>query len=283
MPKAKPTAAPKKPPRFRLTADHPLAEAIEEFLSDMEAREASRHTLRAYRGDLTSLASVHDGPADTITKTTLRGWRTGMTGAPSTRARRQAAVRSFLAWCVRHEFADTDPGAILDPIKVPPAVPRPAAPAAVTAILAAIPKSELRDRSLFGLIATTGARVMEAAHVDIEDIHIDGSDRNVVLHGKGGKTRVVFLDDERYVGGGLTYARIQVLWHKYRTAAGHPDIEIHQLRHSYGTALAADGISVTTIRAQLGHANLTTSQGYIDFTAADAEAELRERARRRRR
>lgn len=153
---------------------------------------------------------------------------------------------------------------------------------------------------------------MEAASLDIADIHIDGAQRHVVIHGKGGKTRIVHIDDERfvavvlrrhlramataaitdgpafraaknYVGGGLTYSRIQVLWDRYRAAAGHPDVEIHQLRHSYGTDLAADGISVTTIRAQLGHANLTTSQGYIDFTAADAAKELRERARRRRR
>lgn len=147
--RTKPAATATKPPRFRLTAKHPLHEPVEEFLSDLEAREASRHTLRAYRADLTSLAAVHDGPADAITKQTLRTWRTSLSGAASTRARRQAAVRAFTAWCVRHEFAAADPGTVLDPVKVPRAVPRPAPAGAVAAILAAIPKNALRDRALF--------------------------------------------------------------------------------------------------------------------------------------
>lgn len=48
-----------------------------------------------------------------------------------------------------------------------------------------------------------------------------------------------------------------------------PDALVHALRHTYATRLADDGATASEIMAPLGHASLTTSQAYIDATAAE--------------
>ena len=47
----------------------------------------------------------------------------------------------------------------------------------------------LRDRAMLELLYSTGARISEAIGLDVDDI--DVADRSVVLHGKGGKDRLV--------------------------------------------------------------------------------------------
>jgi integrase/recombinase XerD len=48
-----------------------------------------------------------------------------------------------------------------------------------------------------------------------------------------------------------------------------PGALVHALRHTYATRLADDGATATEIMILLGHASLTTSQAYIDATAAE--------------
>jgi len=48
-----------------------------------------------------------------------------------------------------------------------------------------------------------------------------------------------------------------------------PGALVHALRHTYATRLADDGATASEIMVLLGHASLTTSQAYIDATAAE--------------
>ena len=51
----------------------------------------------------------------------------------------------------------------------------------------------------------------------------------------------------------------------------HPN----QLRHTFATRLAEDGANASEIMRLLGHASLTTSQNYIEVTAAQERAAVR--------
>ena len=65
---------------------HPLARHIGEFLTDLTNTNASRHTLRAYRGDLTQFAAHHDEPVGALTATPVRAFLAEAAGlAPATR------------------------------------------------------------------------------------------------------------------------------------------------------------------------------------------------------
>jgi site-specific recombinase XerD len=186
----------------------------------------------------------------------LRAYFAAIAGrAPATRARKQAAVAAFLRWAHRHGLTDTNPAALVDRVKVPEARPRGVDSDRVEKILAVIPKRNLRDRVLFTLIARTGVRASEALGVHVEDLTLTPDDEHVAVHGKGGRSRTILLDDpalvallrrylravgytrgplfraaKHHIGGPLRYASAQELWAKYNATASE-NLSLHQLRH----------------------------------------------------
>jgi integrase/recombinase XerD len=155
----------------------PLMEAVEAFLGDLTRAGRSPATCRAYRGDLSALGALHPGSVNTVALDTVRqALDTSAHLAPATRARRQAAMASFFTWAVRQGITDVDPVLRLSPVHVEPALPRGIPADQVQAILAAIPRARLRDRVLFGLIASTGLRAGEALRIHIEDVDLTRAD-----------------------------------------------------------------------------------------------------------
>lgn len=269
------------PTRVELAAMHPMAEPVDEFLTDLANAGRSRHTIRCYRGDLAAFARHYPGPVTTITASVLRGFFTSIAGqAPATRARKRAAISEFLAWCRRNERMEADPMAVIESVSVPQRLPRSVEPARVEKVLAAIPKRKLRDRVLFGLIHTTGLRAAEALGVYVEDLTLDPDDEHLVVTAKGGRQRTILLDDpaflvllrrylratgytrgplfraeKNHIGGPLRYSSAEELWRKYCTAASEK-IGLHQLRHGHATELINGGVPVETVRKRLGHKKL---------------------------
>ncbi|WBQ04376.1 tyrosine-type recombinase/integrase [Kribbella sp. CA-293567] len=173
-------------------------------------------------------------------------------------------------------------------------------------MIAKIDRGRIRDRLLFEFLAATGSRVSEALGVYLEDLDLTPGNEHVQVHGKGGRIRVLLLNDQRLVnllrrflretgwahgplfraernwtGRPLTYSTVQELWARYRYLAGDPELELHQLRHTHATELTLDGVSPRTIQKRLGHRKLQTTLVYADHTDAAADAELRARHRRR--
>jgi hypothetical protein len=78
----------------------------------------------------------------------------------------------------------------------------------------------------------------------------------------------------------LRYQSAQVHSSHYFAAAGI-DATLHQLRHTHATELVNAGVSLATIRKQLGHRNLRTTLRYAKQSDATADAELRVWRRRK--
>ncbi len=94
------------------------------------------------------------GPLESVTAAVLRSYfATQAHLAPATRARREAALASFLRWAYRYDLIEANPMDRLDRVRLPAPIPRGLAQGQVEAILAVIPRAGLRDRVLFGLIA----------------------------------------------------------------------------------------------------------------------------------
>jgi integrase/recombinase XerD len=303
--------------RAQLGPSHPLARALDEFLTDLRNGNASAHTIRAYRGDLLAFAAHHDGGPDTVTATPVRAYLAETAGlSPATRRRKRAAVASFCRWAVRHELLDATPMDRIDTVKVPRRLPRPAGAGDVARVLAAIctrrprkdvPLDRLRDRVLFETIYVCGARAGEVCGLYVEDLDLRLDDEHVRIHGKGGTVRTVLLDDRGYValvklyldrtgykagplfrasingsGGPLSYDAAQHRWTGYCARAG-VDIDIHQLRHAHATELINAGVSIESVRRRLGHASTETTQLYALLDDKVADDEIRAARRRTRR
>jgi integrase/recombinase XerD len=193
----------------------------------------------------------------------------------------------------------------IERVRVPPPAARGLRTGEVERVLQAIPRTQPRDRLLFGLIACTGLRAGEALALYVEDLDLTPDDEHLSVLGKGERRRTVLLDDPQLVamlrrylkatgyqhgplfraqkngtGGPLSYQSAQRRWAAYCAKAGIT-ATLHQLRHTHATELVNDGVSLATIRKRLGHKNLQTTQRYAEQTDNAADHELRQWRRRK--
>ncbi len=166
------------------------ADAVEAFLADLAQAGRSRHTRRAYAGDLRLLVAAAPDRLEELTPAHLRAlFASHAEHAATTRARRQASVASFLAWAYREGLIESDPMGRVARVKQEPPLPRGLGPEQVAALLAVIPRHRVRDRLLLHLLATTGMRVGEALGLHVEDVDLSRDDERVAVLGKGGRRR----------------------------------------------------------------------------------------------
>jgi integrase/recombinase XerD len=89
---------------------------------------------------LKQFAAWHRGLLNTITPRVLRAFlATTLHLGPATRARKQAALASFLTWAYRQEFIDANPMGRVERIKLTLPTPRGVGRERVGAILEVIP------------------------------------------------------------------------------------------------------------------------------------------------
>jgi integrase/recombinase XerD len=278
----------------------PVSAAVAAFLADLAHAGRSAHTHRAYAADLAAFRAAYDGPIASITAETLRAYFATVAHlAPATRARKQAALASFLKWAYRQDLIAADPMAKVERVRADPPAPRGLTREQVEAILGVIPTAQARDRLLFRLLTETGIRISEALNLYVDDLDLTPDDERLTVIGKGGRRRTVLLDDPALVtqlraylkqrryqhgplfraekngrGGPLRYQSVQERWRRYCATAGIA-CTLHQLRHSHATELVNGGVSLATIRKRLGHKNVQTTLRYADQADATADAEVR--------
>ena len=179
-----------------------MKKQLQSFLEYLELnRNASRHTLLAYRGDLTQyLASVKKQtgrsvrPSD-LNHETVRAflgelYRQGTAGSSS--ARKLAAIRSFARYLRREGLLDRDPGALIASPRLVRRIPAHLDIDEVRALLEAPDRSKplgRRDHAILELFYASGLRLSELVSLDLEDINL--SSRLLRVLGKGAKERIV--------------------------------------------------------------------------------------------
>ena len=267
--------------------------AVEGFLALSAARLAPR-TVEAYRRDLAHLSawlgrSPADASADDLASYVAQLRADGL--APTTVARRLAAVRSFFRHEVLLGARMDNPAANVELPKRRRALPRTLSPAEVERLLdaaAGTTPRALRDRALAELLYGAGLRVSEA--VGLERHSVDLEQRLVRCLGKGSKERVVPIGREaadsvrRYLsrgrpylerrnqtelflnanGGALTRAGAFLILRRLAAKAGlEPErVHPHLLRHSFATHLLEGGADLRAVQEMLGHADLSTTELY---------------------
>lgn len=63
-----------------------------------------------------------------------------------------------------------------------------------------------------------------------------------------------------------------------KRAGARPDIRFHDLRHTFGTRMAAAGVPLRTLQEWMGHRDLKTTQIYADYQPGQGEEEVVDRA-----
>lgn len=283
-----------------------VATFIEEFLADLLQANRSPETVRAYATDLGQFAAFYHGQLSRVTPSILTAfWATQSHLSPASRARKQAALSSFLGWAYRHDLIKSDPMGKITRVKREPPKPRGTDPGQVERLLQSIPRAQTRDRLLFRLVYETGMRIGEALGLYVEDLDLTADDEHVVVRGKGNSQRNVLLDNPRLVkqlrdylkhmgykhgplfratknarGDALRYQSVHERWVNYCERAG-VHCTLHQLRHTHATEMVNGGVSLATVRKRLGHKSMQTTLLYVDQSDTTADAEIRQWRRKR--
>jgi len=189
-----------------------LSLALAEFCRHLAAERAlSRHTVRAYQGDIQSLLEYawrHGvGDPGLLDLTTLRGWLAQQHQAGAARAtlaRRGAAARAFTAYACRRGWLAADPGPQLGTPKARRVLPQVLRRDEMNTVLADCEDRALRefavgqrtaaalamrDAAVLELLYATAIRVGELC--DLGAGGLDRDRRTVRVLGKGQKERVV--------------------------------------------------------------------------------------------
>jgi len=263
------------------------------FLALLATRRAPR-TVEAYGRDLAHLTSfLGRSPAGATTQDLERYFAELRAAgrAPTTLARRAAAMRSFYRHQQLLAEREDNPAADLDLPRRRPKLPRTLSPGEVERLIEAAAGTQprdLRDRALVELLYGAGLRVSEAVGLEKGGISLD--DRLVRCVGKGDKERIVPIGRQaaealrRYLargrphldsrhrpelflnaqGGPLTRAGAFLILRRRAAKAGLDPSRVHPhlLRHSFATHLLEGGADLRSVQEMLGHVDLSTTELY---------------------
>jgi integrase/recombinase XerC len=189
-----------------------LSSALTEFSRHLDAERAlSRHTIRAYHGDIQSLLEYawRNGVEEpgALDLSTLRGWRASQHQAGAARAtlaRRGAAARAFTSFAHRQGWLAMDPGPQLGTPKTRRVLPQVLRREEMDSVLAecedralrefasgrrAAAALAMRDAAVLELLYASAIRVSELCDLDAGGL--DRERRTVRVLGKGRKERIV--------------------------------------------------------------------------------------------
>lgn len=225
--------------------------------------------LRTYQ--LRRFAREVGRPPAAIDAEMIEAWLGAAHWSQDTRRSFRGALRAFFAWRRSSGRASTDPAAGLPVISAPQGKPRPAGEDALRAALAT---ADARDRLMLRLGAYAGLRCCEIATVRGDALERDLLGWSLRVRGKGGKVRIVPLDNETarqieargpgWTFPGLIDGHLSPAYVSKLLSRALPDgVTGHMLRHRFASvAYARGGRDLLAVRDLLGHASVATTQVY---------------------
>lgn len=250
----------------------PILDAWRSWLIAAGRPETTVH-LRVYQ--LARFCGSHPEPFCATTQD-LADWLAAQNWSAATRASWRAALTSFYRWAVATRRTDSNPALELPVVRVPRRVARPTPEQAIAdALEAATPRAAL----MVQLAWRAGLRRGEIAQVHGSDLIVDEYGYCLVVHGKGGKERIVpipadlgeQLRGECRRNGGYAFTGA-IDGHLSARRVGElvgealPGIwTCHTLRHRFGTSSYATSGNLLAVQQLLGHAKPETTQLYVQL------------------
>ena len=284
---------------FTIHARSELRDCLQLWLDTVALRTDSRHTTRVYEQVasrfLQSLESQGIHTLDAVEPRHVRMYllqRKQAGISPHTLAKDYRHLRAFWNWCIKEELTTNNPFAKVEKPK-PPAKVKPAlTPEEVDAILKACDGKHwrrLRDKALILLLLDTGLRIHEAHALKVGD----AKQESLLIRGKGGKQRVVFLAPEvrlalkRYLNACpfATTDDAPLWWGKYgaltlngisevveligKRAGLKRPLGAHAFRRTFATWSLRSGIDLEQLRQLMGHSDYSVLRHYLALVEAD--------------
>jgi len=280
----------------------PAGHALAGFLRALTERNASEHTIKAYRTGLQEFVTfLGDAEPRQICHLQIRDflgqlYARGLSKASV--ARELSAIRSFFKWMGREQMIDSNPALLVAAPKLPKKLPRVPTMEEINSVLDAQMPEEAafaeRDRLILELLYGCGIRNSELVGINLDDVHLRQG--VILVRGKGKKERLVPFGDSAQIalrdylpqrtrtlercrrtgerallinlrGGRITTRSVGRIVKAVAVAGGLPaEVHPHTLRHAFGTHMLEEGADLRAIQELLGHSRLSTTQRYTQLT-----------------
>ena len=275
---------------------------VERFLQYLRLeRNLSWRTVDTYQRDLRQwedYMTLGGRSLDLVSVTTsdIRAWlmeRATIGDCPATLRRRVQALRALYRYLLKKNLVSTNPAAQVELAKLPKPLPNVVREKTVDALLDEEIDlgdfTQVRDRLVVMLFYETGIRLSEL--IGLQDFAVDTDKRELKVHGKRDKDRVVPFGDElvlwigRYrslrgtvrpecgnllvtIKGKPLYSSLvyRIVHDGLVQAGGTGKLSPHVLRHTFASTLLNHGAELNSVKELLGHESLAATQVYTHVT-----------------
>ncbi len=208
-----------------------------------------------------------------------------------TLARSLAAIRQFYNFISDVDKTVTNPTSKIESPHIEKTLPDFLSIAEIERLFSSISENdpyELRDKTIFELLYSSGLRITEAVELTRDDIDFQNS--YIRVTGKGDKERIVPVNEEakRLINKYIEFSRQDILgtreseylfiskkgsmlnrksvWRLLKNYVVRTEIKKnitpHTLRHSFATHLIENGADLRSVQELLGHMDISTTQIY---------------------
>lgn len=260
-------------------------EYLDMFLHAKQVEGLSERTLTYYRSSVSHLLHVIDTPVRKITtdqiRTYLADYQKINNCEKSTVDNIRRNISSFFTWLEEEDHILKSPVRRIHKIK------------SKTVVKEVISDEDIerlrdhcevaRDVAIIDLLYSTGMRVGELVHLDIQDINFN--ERECVVYGKGGKERKVYFDAktklhlESYINSRsdhnpalfvtldaphdrLKISGVEIRLRELGRRLNIHNVHPHKFRRSMATRAIDKGMPIEQVQKILGHSQIDTTMHY---------------------
>ncbi len=275
-----------------------MVQQIEQFISYFGTQKnVSDSTLNSYKRDLLQMAKYLEQEGITelnkVTPTSLQNylWYMEQRGrAVATISRSITSLKSFFFYCQMIGEIATNPAYALKARPVVRKIPEILTVEEVDRLLNQpdlTTKKGIRDKAMMEVLYATGIRVTELVNLKKEDVNMEmeyitcknGKKQRIIPFGREAKKILIrffqlehtYEEDStpwlftNYTGGKMSRQGFWKIIKAYAKKANITiDITPHTIRHSFAAHLLANGAALEDVKEMLGHADITTTQFYLN-------------------
>ena len=262
------------------------------YITYLQSQSRSPLTIQNYTKYINMALEYIGKPENDITYIDLLDWKNTFTNLkPNSQNIRISAIKNYFSFLTKAEIIASNPAEELEKQKVRDCdvKQKPYIEAHYLRDMVNNART-IRDKAIILLFASTGLRVSELIAITLDQYqNMTGPDgRELVILGKGNKTRRIYINDEvkniidsyiktrpqskynnlflSFQGGPIHSNNLSQTLKNVAKKAGYPqwqEICNHALRSAFATTKAEQGTPLTTIQAAMGHARLDTTLIYI--------------------
>ena len=268
---------------------------LDAFIASMKIQGRSPKTIARYTYEIGRFMKFAKVQTRQVNVYHIRNWITANKNRglqDSTLESHRQVVSAYFGWLFREGLIEKNPMANVGVIKVPKKQKKIYSDIDMEKLNANA--KTLRDRTIINFLRSTGCRISEMTSLNKDSVDLNTLE--CVVHGKGNKDRVVYLDEvtgmllekylkkrkdtedplfigkrkERLEPGGVR-TMLKTLGKKCGVDHVHP----HKFRRTLATELSRHGMQIQEVASILGHESLNTTMKYVVLNREDVKHDYR--------